>query len=67
MSRQQNIKSKVRRIFEAYRANLISLSEVIAQLEKIRSETVLKQFAEKLEIYEKDSAESLQQQEKNNV
>lgn len=53
--RQQTTKSKVRRIFEAYRANLISLSEVIAQLEKIRSETVLKQFAEKLDKYEKEN------------
>ena len=52
---KSNLKSKVRRIFEAYRANLISLSEVIAQLEKIRSETVLKRFAERLEIYEKEN------------
>lgn len=42
-------KSKVRHIFEAYNHGLITLGEVIAQLEKIRSETILKQFAESLQ------------------
>lgn len=58
MSRQQTTKSKVRRIFEAYRANLISLSEVIAQLQRIHSETVLKRFAEKLDKYETQQKEN---------
>ena len=57
---KSNLKSKVRHIFDLYRADLITLSRVIAELQKIHSETVLKQFAERLEL---DSAESSQQQE----
>lgn len=64
--RQQTLKSKVRRIFEAYRANLITLSEVIAELEKIRSETVLKQFAEKLDKYESSGTQN-EREENDNV
>lgn len=54
----KKIKSKVRHIFDLYRADLITLSMVIAELEKIRSETILERFKEKLEIYDKDSSES---------
>lgn len=46
---KKTIKSKVRAIFDQYRADLITLGMVIAELQKIHSETVLKQFAERLE------------------
>ena len=60
---KSNLKSKVRHIFDLYRANLITLSRVIAELQKIHSETVLKQFAERLEL---DSMESVLEKENNN-
>lgn len=62
MSRQQTLKSKVRHIFDLYRADLITLGMVIAELQKIHSETVLERFKEELE---KDSAESSQQENHN--
>lgn len=48
-------KSKVRRIFEQYKAGLITLSRVIAELQRIHSETVLKQFKQYLLHDEADS------------
>lgn len=45
-------KSKVRHIFDLYRAGLITLGMVIAELEKIRSETILELFKEKLNLEE---------------
>lgn len=47
--RKQTTKSKVRHIFELYRADLITLGMTIAELEKIRSELILERFAEELE------------------
>lgn len=53
--RKQTTKSKVRRIFDQYRAGLITLGMVIAELQKIHSETVLKQFEQYLRHDEADS------------
>lgn len=48
--KKQTTKSKVRRIFDLYRADLITLGMVIAELEKIHSETILERFKEKLNL-----------------
>lgn len=53
--KKSTTKSKVKRIFEQYRTGLITLGRVIAELQKIHSETVLKQFKQYLLHDEADS------------
>lgn len=48
----KKIKSKIKALFSAYNANLINLGGLIAELEKIRSEVILEQFKEKLNLEE---------------
>jgi len=52
--KKQTTKSKVRHIFDLYRADLITLGIVISELEKLRSETILERFKEELEKGEDD-------------
>ena len=52
------MKKKIKALFSAYNANLITLGGLIAELEKIHSETVLKQFADKLDSWESSQQEN---------
>ena len=51
------MKKKIKALFSAYNANLITLGGLITELQRIRSETILKQFADKLDSWESSEKE----------